>query len=768
MDKIVRYSWLVISLLLAGTLVFAVNAAVLPVEFPLIMADFTVVGEENGDWAGYFSSPAGDVNGDGLYDFLVGAPFASLGDRKGKAYLILGKPQNQWPSSPMNLSIADASFIGCEKRGMTARQLYTAGDVNGDGYDDMLISGWKCGDESTGKAYLVLGRPEADWGADFPLEDSADASFLGEHVGDNASYYSSTAGDVNGDGFSDFLISATQNDEAAENAGQVYLILGKENPDWGRDFNLADSDASFIGEGQEDRIGRSASYIGDINGDGLDDFMIGSISSDDGGIDAGESYLFLGRAEANWGMDRPVSDADASFVGENAYDESGRRIAAAGDVNGDGFGDFLIGASKNSDYRPQAGKTYLFLGNPAANWGQNVSLAEADAIFIGESGRDQAGRRVSGAGDPNHDGYDDFLIGAPHSNRNGEKAGAAYLIYGKPNPDWGNNFILSNADIAFLGNPDVGVAGYDVAWVGDFDGDLFDDFLVAAYGGRNNTTVPGEAYLILGNDLPDLVVTFPEDGSTAGITQSILFEGHASDPTDGDITHRILWISDLDGEIGEGGSIASTLSEGTHTVTATVIDSGGIEIRDQRTIHVLANFPPEISILNPDHKSIFSTGDRIDFSGIAQDGEDGDLSQQIIWTSDLAGEIGGGSTFETSLSEGIHTITATVIDSGGLEASAQIKIQVLANNPPEISILNPPHQSIFRAGDSIVFSGTALDGEDGDLSDQIIWTSNLDGEIGQGSEFINSDLSAGKHKIIASVQDSEGAVSTTKIAILIR
>jgi hypothetical protein len=540
-----RYLSIFVILFLGGLSTLIAQASIPPVEFLLADADFIVVGEENGDWAGYFASPAGDVNGDGLRDFLIGAPMAGnkecpypeeedctgLEKGEGKAYLVLGKPENLWPSNSMNLANADASFLGCKVNSMTARQLYTAGDVNGDGLDDMLISGWKCGEEYTGKAYLVLGRSQANWGQEFPLDEAADASFLGEHTWDMASYYVSTAGDVNGDGYDDMLITVTHNDEAAEDAGQVYLILGRQTADWGRDFSLANADASFLGEDLDDRLGRAATYIGDINSDGLDDFMIGSVSSDDGGVDAGETYLFFGRSAADWGMDMPVSMADASFVGENAYDESGRRMATAGDVNGDGFDDFIIGASKSDANGPDAGKSYLFLGKPSPGWGSNTSLAAADAIFIGEAKRDQAGRRVSGAGDVNHDGYDDFLIGAPHNSRNGLAAGAAYLIFGRANADWGNQFSLTKADVAFLGKPDIGVAGYDVAGLGDFDGDGIDDFLIAAYGGRNNEIVPGEAYLLIGHYLPaDVPFNHWAVDYIEAIIEADISRGCSSDP----------------------------------------------------------------------------------------------------------------------------------------------------------------------------------------------------------------------------------------------
>jgi len=522
---------LILFLLAAGGSV-AQEPPNVPLVISLVDADLRLVGVDNGDWTGYFASPAGDVNGDGLGDLFIGAPMAgnkecpyppepgeecaTLPKGEGVAYLVLGRPLRQWPSSPMNLADADASFLGCKTFTMTARQLYTAGDVNGDGFDDMLVSGWKCGDTFQGKAYLILGRPNvAYWGSQYPIEQ-VDASFVGEYDWDFLSYYVSTAGDVNADGFDDFLITSTHYDitttQVITNVGKTYLILGRAAADWGTDYDVALADASFLGEAEEDRIGRSASGVGDVNGDGYDDFVIASISSDYGGLDAGQNYLFLGRAAPGdpgydparpwWGSDFSVAGADASFVGEAAGDESGRRVSWAGDVNGDGLDDFIIGAARNGTVAPWAGITHLILGRAAADWGLRFHLSGADASFTGERFGDQAGRRLAGAMDVNNDGYDDFIIGAPHNKRGGLGVGSAYLIFGRAAADWGSYYSLSFADVIYVGRPDVGVAGYDQGWLGDFSGDGIDDFLIAAYGGRNKDTVPGDVYVMLGGDAP--------------------------------------------------------------------------------------------------------------------------------------------------------------------------------------------------------------------------------------------------------------------------
>jgi hypothetical protein len=237
--------------------------------------------------------------------------------------------------------------------------------------------------------------------------------------------------------------------------------------------------------------------VGDVDGDGLADLMIGAPFSDLGGVDAGKAYLILGRAAADWGMDYPLAQADASFVGEAAGDQLGRRVSGAGDVDGDGYADFLLGASYNDQAAVDAGKAYLFLGKPGAGWGRDHPVAQADASFLGENEGDQAGRRVSEAGDLNHDGFSDLLVSAPHNSRSAPEAGAAYLLYGRAAADWGQGYSLSEADIIYVGEADGDHAGYDAAPLGDMDGDGIDDLVLGAYGADVNGPQSGETYVIL-------------------------------------------------------------------------------------------------------------------------------------------------------------------------------------------------------------------------------------------------------------------------------
>ena len=381
-QKLFKIAWLLVTFLLVGSLfAFASIVYAFSPDTDLSTADASFWGEDAGDFSGYSVASAGDVNGDGLDDFLIGAYRDEEGGfDAGQTYLILGRANANW-GMDCNLSNADASFWGEDSEDYSGYSVASAGDVNGDGYDDFLIGAYCNRDAGyeAGQTYLILGRAAVNWGMDFDLSN-ADASFWGEDSTDYSGYSVASAGDVNGDGRDDFLIGAYGDSEGGFDAGQTYLILGRAAADWGMDFDLSNADASFWGEDASDASGYSVASAGDVNGDGLGDFLIGAYGDDDGGAYAGQTYLILGRAAADWGRDFDLSKADASFWGEDADDRSGRSVASAGDVNGDGIDDFLIGAYDDEEGGGSyAGQTYLLLGSPV-QYGLTISSASGGNV----------------------------------------------------------------------------------------------------------------------------------------------------------------------------------------------------------------------------------------------------------------------------------------------------------------------------------------------------------------------------------------------------
>lgn len=475
-------------------------AAAWTLDTPLSQASASFLGETDQDCLGWPVSEAGDVNGDGYDDFLIGAYANSEGgEHAGQTYLVLGKPTG-WA---MDTSVvdSDASFVGTTSWDYVGIDLSSAGDVNGDGLGDFLI-GAPFDDEAggsevdccdgAGQVYLVLGRVSG-WVMDTPVT-ALDASFLGEAAHNYTGEWLSGGGDVNGDGFDDFLIGAPTNDEGIDNGGQVYLILGRA-AGWQMDTPLWLADASFLGIQDGDQVAKSA-IAGDIDGDGLDDVLIQS-RFDNYGHPSGMLSIFFGQSTA-WSSDTPLSDADASLVGD--VDSGPGAIASGGDLNGDGFGDILVGASSDDGAAHDAGRACVVFGE-ATGGGIDVPLASATCVLQGEAANDQLGLGVDMAGDFNADGLTDLLVSTWYNDENGTDAGQVYVLHATPVTDIEDPTAALAS--SFLGEMAGDRAGMGLSRAGDVNGDGADDFLVGAPWNDEAGSDAGQVYLILSDACPD-------------------------------------------------------------------------------------------------------------------------------------------------------------------------------------------------------------------------------------------------------------------------
>ncbi len=283
-------------------------------------------GETDVDMAASSVASAGDVNGDGYTDFLVGATGVDLGN--GAAYLVYGQSSN-YASASLGTTV---KFSAESSMDFAGNSVASAGDVNGDGYDDILI-GAQANDAvatTAGAAYLLYGK------ADNHTSASLDTAirFTGEALNNSAGTSVASAGDVNGDGYDDILIGAPGNSDAGSGAGAAYLLYGKADNHTSASLSTA---VQLSGE-TGDSAGTSVASAGDVNGDGYDDILIGATSAASGN---GAAYLLYGKADNH--TSASLSTA-VQFSGEENTDTAGNSVASAGDVNGDGYDDILVSA----------------------------------------------------------------------------------------------------------------------------------------------------------------------------------------------------------------------------------------------------------------------------------------------------------------------------------------------------------------------------------------------------------------------------------------
>ncbi|MFA6028181.1 MAG: hypothetical protein WC752_04615 [Patescibacteria group bacterium] len=451
-------------------------------------------GVDAGDSAAWPLSSAGDVDNDGYDDFLVSSPFTT----NGTAYLIYGQSDSLASASLSTF----VKFSGEASGDGASYSVSGAGDVNSDGYDDILISATSNdngGGINAGAVYLIYGKSEQYTGTtSLGSLGTNGAKFTGEVASASVGEWTATAGDINNDGFDDFLASAPK---TVVDAGTIYLIYGKSEKYSGTTSfgSIGSNGAKFIGEAGGDTAGYCARTAGDVNNDGFDDFITGAAGNHNaGGADAGAAYLIYGQSAKYSGSNTlgSLGAYDTKFTGEAADDSAGYAVSSAGDVNNDGFFDILIGSDYNDESFENAGATYLI-------YGQTENLTDASLStavrFTGEAAGDRAGYSTSPAGDVNGDNYDDILIGAFANGDGGVEAGAAYLIYGQD--DLLTNASLSTA-IEFMGETGSDYAGDGISSAGDVNGDGFDEILVGAdgYDGGDYTGVAYLGYLYIDSD----------------------------------------------------------------------------------------------------------------------------------------------------------------------------------------------------------------------------------------------------------------------------
>ncbi|MFZ5477722.1 MAG: MopE-related protein [Myxococcota bacterium] len=373
----------------------------------------TLLGEDPSDYAGYAVQGIGDATGDGTPDFLVGAYGDDVGGSEaGAVYLVSGGL-----SGSLDLADATAKITGEDASDDLGQALASVGDVTGDGIADYVAGAINDDDggSNAGAAYLVAGDTVGDVDAGL-----AEGKIYGEDRDDAAGVALAGGSDLDGDGIEDLLVAARGDDTSGFECGAVYLLYMPVSGS----LDLASADAKVYGVRASDGLYRAA-MVGDVDGDGGEDFAVGATSARGSAGQTGVAYVFTSLPAGSVA----ASTADTTLEGVTASDSAGAGLAGAGDLDADGTDDLLVGASALDDGADRdVGALYLLFGSLAT--GTSALDDVADATYTGEDGSDALGTYLTAAGDLDGDGFADFAAGIPASDDAGTDAGAVHVILG--------------------------------------------------------------------------------------------------------------------------------------------------------------------------------------------------------------------------------------------------------------------------------------------------------------------------------------------------
>ncbi len=686
-------------------------------------------GQFTGEDFGVSVAGAGDINGDGVPDLLIGADFGSNRTNPGSVFIYSGR----------DFSLL-ARLDGAASGDLFGTSLASLGDLNGDGRPDFAV----------GAIGFDPDISRTDAGAVYVYEGTPPPTLIrrldGAAAQDSFGISVAGAGDVNRDRVPDLLVGADLADPAGRlNAGSAYLFSGST-------FSLL---KRFDGQAAGDSFGTSVAGVGDVNGDGTPDLLVGAPAASPGGVaGAGSAYLYSG--------------ADDSllhrFDGGAVAGDFGWSLAGAGDVNGDGSSDLLVGADlANPAAGTNAGSVFLYSGSTYS------VLGEVDGETLG----DQLGYSVAG------DGQSHFAVGAPFFTPSGlTEAGAAYLYKVKPLPTARFSFGPSNPiigqPVAFNGSASTSPNGPITSYSWTF-GD----------GGTATGVAVSHIYTTTGNYIVSLTVADnttatnvksqtitvnpPNQPPTASFTftpvrpavaSPVTFNASDSRDPDGFIVSYSWNFGDGSPPVFQTNPFVLhtyNVAGGPLTVHLNVTDNAGAISSTSQTITIaVANQPPIARFTHSPASPL--AGQTVSFDASTSSDPDGIITS-YSWNLGDGSRRNGASMTYTYPTPATYQVSLTVVDDGGASNSTTQQVQIL----PALTVAASASATGGIAPLSVSFTAQASGGA-GPYS--YSWDFG-DGQPSTGSTTTHTYNTANSYNVRLTVTDSQGNTASDTMVVTV-